>query len=282
MPVIESRDPVKGAIGIYPPPATALRVEDIYREIQIPSENPRDLGLPYIAINMVSSLDGKTAVNGTANSIGGPADRRVMRNLRSRFDAVLRGAGTLRADKISLGVTDDLARVRLSENRDAQPLELIVSSDGTRLPLDTNLLDITPGRVAILIPSPSGSAPVLHEDVYTIQMPTTPDGVVDLVPALKTLKRDHGVHSLLLEGGPTLNYSFVSLNIVNELFLTLAPKLLDGPSDNPITLMNGIEPPLRPHETLQLISTHVSGDELFLRYIFNRSVASGTNPVSFR
>lgn len=271
---------VKDAIKIYPPPATELRVEDMYLELHIPSENLWDSSLPYIAIDMVSSLDGKTTVNGVADSIGGSADRRVMRNIRSRFDATLRGAGTLRADKISLGVTDDLARLRLAEGREAQPLDLIFSSDSARLPLDTNLLDVTPGRVAVLVPS--GTTPVACEDIATIHMPATSNGTVDLVPAMKILKRDHGVHSLLLEGGPTLNHSFVSHNIVNELFLTIAPKLLGGTPHDSLTLMSGSPASLIPQETLQLLSAHVSGDELFLRYALKRSIQTSGDSFSFR
>lgn len=239
-------------------------MEDIYRNLHIPSENPWNPNLPYIAINMVSSIDGKTAVNGAADSIGGPADRRVMRNIRSRFDAILRGAGTLRADKISLGVTDDLVERRLAEGREAQPLDLIISSNNTNLPLDTNLRDITPGRVAVLVPL--GTTPVIHGDISTIQMPTTSKGIVDLVPAMEILKRDCAVGSLLLEGGPTLNFSFISRSIVNELFLTIAPKLLGGIPDDQLTLINGIKGSVAPQETPRLLSTHVSGDELFLRY----------------
>lgn len=266
---------MEDAIRIYPPPSSELRVEDVYRDIQLPSKNPWDCSLPYVAINMVSSLDGKTAINGTANPIGGPADRRVMRNIRSRFDAVLRGSGTLRAEKISLGVTKDLARDRLSEGREEQPLDLILSSDIAGLPLDTNLLNVTPGRVAVLVPSDNTSA--AREDIQILRMPTVTGGAVDLMQAMQLLKRDHHVHSVLLEGGPTLNHHFVSNNLVNELFLTLAPKLLPVNTDAPLTLLHA---PRRSHAAplnLELISTHVAGDEVFLRYTI-----PAINPTSFR
>lgn len=270
---------MKDAVRSHPPPATELRVEDVYRELRFPTENPWDFDLPYIAINMVSSLDGRTAVNGTANSIGGTADRRVMRNLRSRFDAVLRGAGTLRADKISLGVTDDLARLRLTEGREAQPLDLIMSSDTAELPLD-NLLNITPGRVAALVPL--GTIPVMREDISTIQMPATPGGMVDILPALKTLKRDYDIHSLLLEGGPSLNHSFICREVVNDLFLTIAPKLIDGASSDSLTLLNGEKCSFVEPARLELISSYVSGDELFLHYTFQKSAKPSSNTVNFR
>ncbi len=266
---------MEDAIRTYPPPSSELRVEDIYRDIQLPSKNPWDCSLPYAAINMVSSLDGKIAINGTANPIGGSADRRVMRNIRSRFDAVLRGAGTLRAEKISLGVTKDLARDRLSEGREEQPLDLILSSDIAGLPLDTNLLNVTPGRVAVLVPSDNTSA--AREDIQILRMPTVTGGAVDLMQAMQLLKRDHHVHSVLLEGGPTLNHHFVSNNLVNELFLTLAPKLLPANTDAPLTLLHA---PRRSHAAplnLELISTHVAGDEVFLRYTI-----PAINPTSFR
>lgn len=239
------------------------RVEDVYRDLNLPTENPWDSSLPYIAINMVSSLDGKTSIDGVANDIGGAADRRVMRNIRSKFDAVLRGAGTLRAEKISLGVTEELAQSRRAEGREPQPLDLILSNDGASMPLDTNLINITPGRVAVLIPA--GATPVTRSDIRSLQMPASPDGTVDLVRAMQLLKSDHGVQSLLLEGGPTLNNSFISANIVNELFLTIAPLLL-ATSDSPLTLLHSTKPSKARQRRLQLASAYVSGDELFLRY----------------
>lgn len=257
------------AIRIFPPPAGELQVEELHTDIHMPLENPWNPELPYIAINVVSSLDGKTSLNGRANPIGGPADRRVMRNIRSRFDAVLRGGRTVRAERISLGVTEDLSMRRVAEGREAQPLDLIISSNIRALPLDTNLLDVTPGRVAVLVPStssPSDDTPFMAMEggIQAIKMPATADGFIDLVLAMKTLKRDHGVGCLLLEGGPQLSNAFLSHHMVNELFLTLAPKLLGATLDD--LELTGDKDSRDIQESLSLISAHVSEDELFLRY----------------
>ncbi len=71
---------------------------------------------------MVSTVDGRTAVSDKAGGIGSPVDRATMRNLRSMVDAVMVGAGTLRAEKLALGL-DDGPGV-------AQPLAVVVSESG--------------------------------------------------------------------------------------------------------------------------------------------------------
>ncbi|HET7477973.1 MAG TPA: dihydrofolate reductase family protein [Rubrobacteraceae bacterium] len=250
------------AIKIYPPPSETFRVEDLYTDIEFPDHNITDPSLPYVVINMVSSLDGKAALNGVANGIGGPADRRVMRNLRSRADAVLRGAGTLRAEKISAGVPEDLARRRMSEGRPAQPLELILSrSDTASL---SNLLNASSGTVALVT---QDRGPVKNlEDMERIVVPARPDGLVDLVKAMIILKRDHGLSVILLEGGPSLNHALISSGLVSELFLTLSHRLLGGSQDQILTLLNGQPLPPELSTPLRLISAHLTDDEWFLRY----------------
>jgi len=83
------------------------------------------------------------------------------------------------------------------------------------------------------------------------------------------LKKRYGVNVLLVEGGPVLNHALISSGLADELFLTLAPKLLGGERPGTLTILEG--PTLTPHKTEQnLISIHLSGEELFLRYMLNK------------
>ena len=87
-------------LRLYPPPRQ--EVSAIYEDLS-PSWR-RDGERPYVILNMVSSLDGRTAIEGKAAGIGSTTDRKTMRTLRSKVDAVMIGAGTLRAEKLSLGL----------------------------------------------------------------------------------------------------------------------------------------------------------------------------------
>src|SRR5438132_2411204 len=90
------------------------------------SENDR----PYLALNMVATLDGRAALNGSAVGIGSALDKRLMRELRAEADVVLHGAGTVRADPLSARVPPDLVEQRLAHGLSPQPLGAIVTRSG--------------------------------------------------------------------------------------------------------------------------------------------------------
>lgn len=223
-----------------------------------------------MVINMVASLDGRVSVGGKAGSIGGPTDRALMRALRAQADAVMTGAGTLRAEKLSLSVPEHLACARKARGLRPQPLSVIVTATGD-VPLRTNLLGSSPDGLLVLA-SPASPEERLAALSSCALIETVPEDKalrgsrLDLSSALKILKDCYGVDVLLVEGGPTLNYALVSSGLADELFLTLAPKLLGGEKPAVLTILEG--PPLSPSRGAgsKLLSVHVSGDELFLRY----------------
>src|SRR6266550_159018 len=85
---------------------------------------------PYLALNMVASVDGRAAVNGSAVGIGSPADKHLMRELRAEADVVLHGAGTVRADPLSARVPAEMVPSRTSRGLSAQPVGAIITRSG--------------------------------------------------------------------------------------------------------------------------------------------------------
>lgn len=256
----------KTATRLYPSPEADIPVDDLYLDLDLPSRSSRDASLPYVAINMVSSIDGKVSVGGRANDIGGAADRTVMRNLRSAFDAVLRGAGTLRAEKISAGVPGSLASLRASRGLPEQPYEVILTKTGD-VPIGSNLLDATPERTVVIAPeSAPGDATISEPDSHAvaIRAPATLDGDVNIPEALRFLKSAYGTGRILVEGGPSLNHALISASLIEDLFLTLSPKLLGGTLA--VTLLSGDPLPKLPERQPELRSVHLAAGELFLRY----------------
>jgi 2,5-diamino-6-(ribosylamino)-4(3H)-pyrimidinone 5'-phosphate reductase len=218
---------------------------------------------------MVASLDGKAAVGGKAGAIGSPIDRVLMRALRARADAVMIGAGTLRAEKLTLAVPEDLARARASRGLKPQPLAVIATGSGD-VPLRENLLDSSPDDLIVLASSEAPRSRLTdlssRAAVEIVPGETAAAPRLDLTGALETLKKRYAVGVLLAEGGPTLNHALVAAGLADELFLTLAPKLHGGERPGALTILEG--PALSPRRSPkpEPISVHLSEGELFLRY----------------
>ena len=246
-------------LRLYPLPPRETSPLAIYEDL-VPAER-RDPSRPYVLVNMVSSLDGRTTVKGKAARIGSETDRQVMRTLRSGADAVMIGANTLRAEKLTLGLDDPAG---------AQPLAVILTNTGD-LPLESHLIRRERQKVLAVVPDscPEEAVRRLRRRADVLLTPPTPCGAIDLEEALKVLKTEHGVYRLLIEGGPTLNHALISRNLSDELFLTLAPKLLGGTLCETLTVLNGPALATRDIRDIKLISAHLAGDELFLRYVLH-------------
>lgn len=242
------------ATRLYPLPPREVPAGEIYADLELPPPGRQDPSRPYVIINMVSSIDGKSTIWGRTAGLGDEADRQTMRNLRSKADAVMVGAGTLRSERISLG---------LDEPADGpQPLAVVATKTGD-VPLESNLILHESQEVLLL--SPENLYVPREESVRWMRVPRDPSGNMDLREALKGLKGEHAVDLLLVEGGPTLNHALASRGLADELFLTLAPKLLGGEGCDSLTVLGG--GPLSPEASSpKLLSGHLTGDELFLRY----------------
>lgn len=247
---------------IYPTPQEV--VEEIYGDVDFSkiATAPAQSDTPYIVVNMVSSLDGKVSVRGRSGAIGSDIDRNVMRVLRSKVDAVMVGSGTLRSERVSL----------TSEGRRTPEPKAVIVTNSLDIPLE-NILNSLKEDTLILVPENAEREKIalLSSKSEIVQCEVDGDDDVDLAPALRRLKTFHGINSLLVEGGPRLNYSLVSKGLVSEIFLTLSPKLLGGTPEESNGIMNGtlITGSIG---TPELYSIHkpdnANGlqDELFLRY----------------
>lgn len=165
-----------------------------------PRELPHPPGRPFVAMNFAVTVDGRASIGGVSGPIGSETDTAMLVGLRGRFDAVMIGHGTMRAERYS----------GLSKR-------LVVVESG-------------------------------------------PDGRADLPTLLGTL-HEEGVGALLCEGGPTLHGALEAAGLVDELFLTVAPKLVGG--EAPRIVEGDVLP-----ETAELELAWLLEDEgeLFARY----------------
>jgi 2,5-diamino-6-(ribosylamino)-4(3H)-pyrimidinone 5'-phosphate reductase len=244
---------------LYPPPAQ--EVSAVYEDLDFPPSG-HGAARPYVILNMVASVDGRTAIGGKATALGSTIDRRTMRTLRSKADAVMIGAGTLRAEKLSLGLD--------ASDGVSQPLAIIVTGTGN-VPLEEHLVVRGGQEVLILLSenTPRAVFERLRKLARLMRAPADETGGVDLEKSLRALRTELGIETLVVEGGPGLNHALISAGLVDELFLTVAPELRGGTES--LTLLRGPEIPAHDRRALELASIHLADGELFLRYSLTRT-----------
>ncbi len=163
-----------------------------------PREEERE-GRPFVAINFAATVDGRATIGGVSGPIGSDTDTAMLAGLRKRFDAVMIGAGTMRAERYA--------------------------------GLDKRLIVVESGQ-----------------GEWT-----------DLADLLRSLRKE-GVRAVICEGGPTLHGSLQAAGLVDELFLTIAPKLTGSGAPNIL------EGPLAEVTELELAWLLEQDGELFARY----------------
>jgi riboflavin biosynthesis pyrimidine reductase len=210
---------------------------EVVAELDLRAAAPPDR--PAVALNMIASLDGRAALEGRTGPLANRADYEMFHALRGAADAVLVGAGTVRAE--GYGPMDQLA---------------VVVSSSLDLPPNLGLLHAASNRVLVITDSDGELAPCAARVEY-LRMDR-----IDLAEALRRLRAEHGVRAVVCEGGPRLNADLLPRGLVDELHLVLAP-LLAGGAD-PLTLVEGplLDPPLRAELAWML----ESGGYLFTRY----------------
>jgi riboflavin biosynthesis pyrimidine reductase len=166
------------------------------------------------------------------------------------------GAGTVRAERYG-PITKNL---ELAARRDGDALAVVVSGS-LDLPADLPLLADASSRVVIVTAS-DGNVDGVAADVSYIRQPR--DG--SLAGAMRSLRADFGVRSVLCEGGPHLNSELFREGLVDELFLCLSPRIAGEP-DQPASL-EGVA--LAAPVDLDLLTLHEAEDHLFFRYRVQR------------
>jgi riboflavin-specific deaminase-like protein len=224
--------------------ASGLRLGDLAPE-----------GRPYVGLNMVSTLDGKATLDWRTKGISSDLDRELFHHLRTQADAVMVGAGTVRAERYGrIAKSDELRAKREEEGLRADPLAVVVSAR-LDLPADLPLLQQEGQKVLLA----TGSDAVLEGITADVEYLRVGD---DMPLLLSRLRDEHGVRSVLCEGGPTLNSHLYAAGAVDELFLTMSPKVSGGAAALTIVAGRGLVEPVE----MAPVSIAVGDGELFTRW----------------
>ena len=237
---------------LYPGPGETT-AEELVEGLDLASLAPA--GRPYVILNMVSTLDGRAALGGNTRGLGGERDRELFHLLRSAGDALLVGAGTARIERYGPAVKSDELRARRERHGLSPEQPTVIVSGRLLLPSDLPLLQADGAPVIVATDADHELEGVRAAVTYE----RTGD---DLSPLLARLRSEHGIRSLVCEGGPTLFSNLLAAGLVDELFLSIAPKLVGGGLEPTIT--TGPELP-RP-AGVELVWLCEADGELFTRW----------------
>jgi riboflavin biosynthesis pyrimidine reductase len=212
---------------------------------------------PWLFANMVTTIDGATAIEGRSSSIGDEQDTVVFRALRASADLIVVAAATARAEGYKKPqLPDRLVAWRRSRQMSDLPRIALVS---TSLDFDLEAFEDAPPVVITSESSPIGRRRRLGSltDVLVCGSDR-----VELGPAVTEL-RDSGYGRLLSEGGPTLNGQLAAAGLVDEWCVTVAPLVVAGDSKR---IVSGPPIPQGEHR-LRLDRALAGTTSLFTRWV---------------
>jgi riboflavin biosynthesis pyrimidine reductase len=219
-------------------------VEKVYTDLRFPFENSPP-HRPYIVMNMVATIDGKI-VSGErgepVHDLGSKNDHILMRRIQSAADAVLIGASSQRSS----------ANIHY-----ASKLIRIVATKSGEIHYESRFFIDAPKMAWILCTENTN----IREGFQALRCGQES---IDWKCALRKIKSELNVKTLLVEGGANLNAQILEMDCVDEMFLTIAQKVKLG--ENTPTYAGGVPLARESLLTFRLVELHRVDDEVFLRY----------------
>lgn len=225
---------------------------------------------PYVIVNMVISVDGKIVVEGTEQGLGSTIDQRLMRELRIHADVVLNGANTLRISGSSSRLGDPiLEQIRSARGKPSLPIAATITASAD-LPLHRAFFTASDFDAVVYVTRGAPAQRLAALRATGRQVVLLPKRN-DLAAMLHHMRTELAASLLLCEGGPTLNAGLFALDAVDELFITIGPRIVAG--RDTLTPVEGDRPfTRRTIKQLQLISAvpNETTGELYCRYRVRR------------
>lgn len=185
-------------------------------------EAGEDRELPFVTLSYAQSLDGSiAALRGHPLAISGLNSAALAHSLRAAHDGILVGIGTVLSD-------DPRLTVRMVSGADPQP---IILDSRLRFPLDAKLLHNGGSRVPWIVATEKveqdRETALTRSGAHVMRVVADAKGRIDLLSLLLTVKKS-GIRTLLVEGGSRVITSFLMARLVNQVVITIAPRILGG------------------------------------------------------
>lgn len=230
-----------------------------------------DLQRPYVVLMFVRDLAGKVTFENPQDVGAGETDWWLYREgIRLEMDAVGGGATTLRGSGITFSLYDpELVRFRTSVlEKPRHPVQVIFSGSG-RLDADGEYVLAVPEFTTVVVTSAPGAqriGPALLGRENKHVMTAGPDEQhVNLVAGLRELRTQFGVERMLVVGGAHVATALLEARLVDELFLTDAPRLLGGQAHRTFYEGRPFTPETAPRARLTTVKIGVRDNATFFR-----------------
>ena len=173
---------------------------------------------PYVLVNCAMSADGKTALpNRNQLRISSDEDIERMYKLRNEFDAVLVGIGAVLSDNPRLTVKEKYVKNL------HQPLRVVLDPK-CRTPKDSLVVNQT-AKTCVITAEKCDTK--FEDNIEIIVCPIDKEGLIDLEKLLDILYK-RGIKTLMVEGGGTVIWSFLRSDLVDDLYVYIAPIIVGG------------------------------------------------------
>lgn len=211
--------------------------------------------MPYVVMKYAMTLDGKIAAyTGESKWVTGEESRSHVHVLRNRYTGIMVGVGTVLADNPEL-----TCRIEGGRN----PIRIICDSH-LRTPLDFKIVETAkdvPTIIGTCEKDVNKHQPYLDKGCQIIVVPEK-DGHVDVRALLEELG-ERKIDSILLEGGGTLNWTFVKEGLINRVATYVAPKIFGGAEAKSPVEGLGFPAPAECME-LEIVNIEDMGDDILI------------------
>ena len=228
---------------------------------------------PRILVNFAVSLDGKTNPapgkrHGAFAMSRGKEDWRLMRELRARADAILIGATNQRVDDPGLSLSPD-ERERRRAAGQPLPARIVVTRRGEGIRPDAKIFDRSIGGPTYVVHTEDMTEANRAQLAPVATLVEMGAAAVPMAGLLTWMRKTVGAQVVMCEGGGDLVAQLFAARAVDELYVTVVPRILGGITAPTLVGGAGFDIDEIPHASLT--SVERIGDELYLRYDFSWS-----------
>jgi 5-amino-6-(5-phosphoribosylamino)uracil reductase len=224
----------------------------------------RPLPRPFVTANFAVTWDARISTRrGTPANFSSARDKRRLLEIRAQCDAVLASAKTVAADNMTMDLPDEALRAARGKRRQSPwPLRVLLTNSG-RINPSLRLFQ-KPFSPIVIFSTSRMPARVRHALATKADLWLHDGSTVNLATMLATLRSEYAVKRLVYEGGAQIFRALLTAGLVDEIHVTLAPRIFGGRAAPTLTSVAG---DLLPRSVeLDLRSMEVLGGECFLRY----------------
>lgn len=234
----------------------------IYNNLSFPKLSNR----PFFYINVVQKLDGKIQVKNDPRAywpIGSQKDYETLIQLRTHADVLIHGKNTATWIRAIDKLGQDQFQAKRRELKKTRDILYVIISAHPEKDLIPFLENPPTGVKTMLFTTQNSHVPAKLSSITQIVR----FGKNRVNPlAIAEYLQQSNYSSVLVEGGPALWSHFFQSNLIDEIFLTLAPKIFGSEVDNTLTLSEGALFAPNQIKEYNLISMKQFKNEVFLRY----------------